>query len=377
MTMPERRSALIVGAGINGLCSARELVLRGWQVTVVERGQLPNPEAASWDHHRLIRSHYAGSPGLAARMPEAFAAWDRLFTDLDARPYVPCGVFSLSREAEDWTDRARAAFAETGLPHRVVAPEELSTELPMVEPAGVRYALMTEDGGALLSDRIMEGLLHWLEARGVTLLANHPVTAVDAEAARVETPDGPLQADRLIVAAGVGLPALAPWFRRETHPRRVAVVYADPPEELRAAWDGAPAWVDLGGEDDLWGIPPVAGHPLKLGYGLHTRPGDPESERTATPDDTAAVLAAYHGRFRGAERFTPVRTVANFYLMAPDEEFMLRAEGRTLWLSADSGHGFKFGALTGQDVADALDGDPEAVAARMRGAPLSTARASG
>ncbi len=375
--MPERGTALVVGAGINGLSTARELVLRGWQVTVVERGPLPNPEAASWDHHRLIRSHYAGSPGLAARMPEAFAAWDRLFADLGVRPYVPCGVFSLSRTEGDWTNRAWAAFAETGLPHRVVAPEDLARDLPMVETEGVRYALVTEDGGALLSDRIIEGLLHWLEARGVTLLANRPVTAVDADAARIETPDGSLEADRLVIAAGVGLPSLNPWFRRETHPRRVAVVYADPPADLRMAWEGAPAWVDLGGEDDLWGISPVAGHWLKLGYGLHTRPGDPESERTATADDTAAVLAAYHGRFRGAERFTPLRTVANFYLMAPDEEFVLRAEGRTLWLSADSGHGFKFGALTGQDVADALDGDPTAVAARMRGAPLSTARASG
>ena len=41
--------------------------------------------------------------------------------------------------------------------------------------------------------------------------------------------------------------------------------------------------------------------------------------------------------------------------MAPDQEFVLRADGPTLWLSADSGHGFKFGALTGEDAADLVE----------------------
>ncbi|WP_316014867.1 FAD-dependent oxidoreductase [Roseobacter sp. HKCCA0434] len=357
----------VVGGGINGLATARAATLRGWQVTLVEAGPLPNPHAASWDHHRLIRSHYAGQPHYAARMGEAWAAWDRLFTDIAARPYVPRGVMALSQAEGDWTDRARMAFEETGLPHRTLDQAEIARELPMLEPDGLRYALLTEDGGALLSDRIVEALLHWLAARGVTLIANSPVTAVDAATATVHTAQGPITADRLVVAAGVGLPALDPWFAEHTHARRATVVYADVPDKWQDAWSTAPAWVDLGGEDDLWGIPPCAGQPLKLGYGLHTRPGDPATERAATEADTETILMAYRDRFREIETYAPDRTVANFYLMAPDQSFVLRPDGPTLWLSADSGHGFKFGALTGEDVADALEGDAGKVADRMAG----------
>ena len=59
--------ALIVGAGINGLASAWGLVRADWQVEVFEAGDVPNPLAASTDHHRLIRAFYS-DPGYAARI---------------------------------------------------------------------------------------------------------------------------------------------------------------------------------------------------------------------------------------------------------------------------------------------------------------------
>ena len=35
--------ALVVGAGIYGLCTAWALVKRGWRVTIVDKGPIPNP----------------------------------------------------------------------------------------------------------------------------------------------------------------------------------------------------------------------------------------------------------------------------------------------------------------------------------------------
>ncbi|HEU0220811.1 MAG TPA: FAD-dependent oxidoreductase [Paracoccaceae bacterium] len=360
------RKAIIIGAGINGLCTARGFLRRGWAVEIFEKGPVPNPEAASWDLHRLIRPHYADHPAYCRRIGEAFAAWAELWRDLGATHYVERGIVALSRSEGDWTERARAGFVAAGIAHEVVPGEEVGRRFPHLVSEGVRWALHTAEGGALLADRILVDLLHWLAARNVAIHPHRPALAVEPERGLVRTPQGAFQADIVVLAAGLGLPGLCPPPVPDFVPRRSTIVYAEIPADLMPLWQDAPCWVDLGGEDDLWGLPPMAGIPAKFGFGLHTRPGDPEIERATTVADTAAILGVYRGRMVGAERFRPVQTVANFYLMAPEARFLLRQDGRLVLLSADSGHGFKFGALTGEDVARAIDeGRIEEIAALL------------
>jgi glycine/D-amino acid oxidase-like deaminating enzyme len=359
--------AVIAGAGINGLCTAWALVRAGWQVEIAEAGPIPNPLAASSDNHRLIRTHYAGFPVYAARIAEAFAAWAELFADTGTDGYVERGILALSRAAGDWTDRGVAAMSEAGIPHQILDPVEIARRFPAFATDGVRFGAYTATGGALLADRILAGLAGWLSRSGAALHPGRPVTGLDAATGTALTPQGPLQRDVLILAAGIGLPALVPSVTDGFHPRRALVVYADPPPDLAAAWADAPCWVDLGHEDDLWGMPPIAGLPLKLGFGLNTTAGDPATGRQVVPQDTRNILGAYAGRLKGIDRFSHRLTVANFYLMAPAERFHLSRDRRAVVLSADSCHGFKFGALTGCDVVAALSGDFDAVARRLAG----------
>jgi sarcosine oxidase len=108
---------------------------------------------------------------------------------------------------------------------------------------------------------------------------------------------------------------------------------------------------------------------MKLGRG-DLRREDPEgSDRRMTADEVAAVLDGYRGRFRGAERFRVRWHQANHWTLAPDERFVLARHARVLVVSACSGHGFKFGALSGRDVAEAATGTAplDEVAMRMAG----------
>lgn len=357
--------AVIVGAGINGLCAARALALRGWTVEVLERGPVPNPEAASFDRHRLIRAQY-DDPGYAVRLPAAFAAWEALWRDLGRRHYVATGVLALSRAEEDWTDRARRAGSTA--PVETLDAPGVAAAWPMLATEGVRFGLHAREGGVLFADRILADLAAWLTARGVAIRPHTPVERVDAASGQAVGPTGRFAGDVVALAAGVGLPALAPGLAGDLVPRRVVTLYARAPERWRGAWSGAPAWIDLGGDDELWGMPPVRDIPLKLGAGGLTRPGDPATERRVLPEDGVAVRAAYRGQLRDADDYAVESVGVNFYLAAPETRFVLRRDRRAVALSADSGHGFKFGPLTGADLADALEpGGFDAAAERVAG----------
>lgn len=357
--------ALIVGAGINGLCTAWALLRAGWQVQIVEDGPIPNPLSASWDYHRIIRPHYAAFPGYGARIGAAHAAWEAVFADIGSAPYVETGAISISHQEGDPADISARSLAETGVAHEVLAPEDLEKRFPMIESSTARFALLS-GGGALLADQIITGLLRWLVARGAVLVPQCRVLAVDTARGAISTTQGAMQADQLIVAAGIGLPALFPDMAAFT-PRRSLVVYADPPPHWQAAWASGPCWTGIGGDDDCWGIPPIGDIPMKLGLGRLSRVANPQFDRPTSAADAAEILAGYIGIFKDAETFRPRFTLANFYLMAPDERFLLQRRGETLVLTADSGHGFKFGALTGLDVAAALAGDEAAIMQQLAG----------
>lgn len=358
--------ALIVGAGINGLCTAWALVKAGWQVEVFEAGAFPNPHAASTDHHRLIRSFYS-DPGYAARIPAAFEAWDTLWADLGRSHYEPRGMLAVSQVEGDWSDQTRKVLDERGFAFSLMTGPELGARYPMLETKGVRYGMLTEDGGMLMATPILRDLAAWLAERGVVLRANTRVASVSETGTLVTAKGESFSADMVITATGVASAEFSEPMK-DCHARRVTVLYVDPPHHWRTAWSDAPCWVDLGGDDDLWGMPLTGDLPMKLGFGAYTQPGDPETERTPTAADIETVLGAYRGRFKDIEAFTLREAYVNFYLMAPQEKFQLHQNGAHLAVSADSGHGFKFGALTGLDVAEAvITGATEQVARRMAG----------
>ena len=82
---------------------------------------------------------------------------------------------------------------------------------PFLEPGTFRYAFVSPEGGALHCRKIASGLAKWLRANGANVYENSKVTAVDAEAGRVELAGGEtMQADRVVVTAGAWVLKLFP-----------------------------------------------------------------------------------------------------------------------------------------------------------------------
>ena len=110
-------NVIVVGAGIAGLCTAWWLARTGYDVTVVEQAAtIPNPLAASGDHHRIIRRAYRASTGYGELITEAYAAWGELWQDLGQTHLDPRGFLCISRKPGDEAEEYREGLEAGGFP---------------------------------------------------------------------------------------------------------------------------------------------------------------------------------------------------------------------------------------------------------------------
>lgn len=346
----------IVGAGIMGLAAAWGFVRAGHRVAVYDRRSIPNPDGASNDDHRAIRQPYGAMTGYGAMVDHAYRAWELLWADLGVRHYVETGTLILAAPGEGWAQDSADDMTRRGVPFRWIGANEQARLLPMLRPRRNGRAFWTPTGGALLAGRIVADLATHLLARGVVLHPYVPVAAIDGDAGAIRLTDGRIaQADLIVIAAGAWAARLLPDYAARLIPSRQIVVYLQPPPELEASWVTAPILADLDGGNGFYVMPPVAGTGLKIGDHRFSRSGDPLGDRAVSAAEIDALLANCRDRIVDFDRYGIARARACFYTVTDDERFVVRPIGRAAWVaSACSGHGFKFGALLGLKLAEAM-----------------------
>jgi glycine/D-amino acid oxidase-like deaminating enzyme len=360
---------LVVGGGIAGLCTAWALARAGHKVELFEQGGLPNPIGASDDEHRLIRYFYPDQPGYCRMVDDAFAAWERLWTAIGRRHYAETGALAISTRVDDWTDRARRTLDMVGLPYERFDSNEVARRWPFLLTKAT-YAIRTRRGGVLFAERILTDLITLLAGLHVQRHANCQVVGVDAGSGTIRLKDGTSRTgDAVVVAAGAWLERLLPDYAGRVMPVRNALLYLEPPLRLIATWATAPAIVDLGVAGDIYAVPPVAGTNLKFGITAHRRPGDPDRDRGLASDEAAQLMSHLRGAIADLGTYHVKTLRSCFYAIAPNDRFILERRDRLWVVSACSGHGFKFGVLTGELVAEAVGGtgDADAIAQRLAG----------
>src|SRR5690606_33150388 len=147
--------------------TAWALVKAGHSVTILEQGStIPNPLAASGDHHRIIRRAYGAASGYGRLITEAYDAWDELWADLGENHLDARGFVCISREEGDEAEQFREGLAAGGYPFETFEPEEAAARWPFLEAGTFRYAFFSPEGGALHCRKIATGLATWLRGKG-------------------------------------------------------------------------------------------------------------------------------------------------------------------------------------------------------------------
>ena len=288
---------------------------------------------------------------------EAFEAWDSVWQDIGANHYDARGFVLFSHYNGDDADVFRQGLDAGGFAYEYVKDEDWAKHFPFIERDVMQWGAVSTEGGELHCRKIALGLRNWLLAHGAKLHENTTVTAIDTDSAIVTFKDGStLTADRVVVAAGGWASNLIPQMQTELTIYRTAVVHMNPPAHHVAAWDASPVILDIGGKVEGYVLPPSGGAGLKFGCSRHKRLAlNADTNRTPRDNEGHEMLHYFDGVIRDLDQYQPASVVTCAYTFTKDENFTAEQFGRTIVISACSGHGYKFGSAVGRRAADAIE----------------------
>lgn len=236
----QERDLVIAGGGIMGLMTAYYASDAGANVTLLERGPLPNPEAASWSITRSMHIDYL-DPRYTQLAAEARQLWAGIQTEAGTELYVPCGVINLAKASitpdieQTYGARSYQVSRSLGLPVERLTRAELQAEFPQFDGDA---AFLERGGGFFRQQEIGHWLLGTLRERGVELVAEVNTTGMFELEDRVvvETDRGSYRAGRVVVAAGAGTNELLEKI--EGNKLQLPITYVKP-DDRRYYYPGA------------------------------------------------------------------------------------------------------------------------------------------
>ena len=200
---------VVIGAGIVGNSLVCHLARLGWSdIVQIDKGPLPNP-GGSTGH----ASNFIFPVDHSREMTALTADSTRQYKELGV--HIECGGIEVARTEERMEElRRRMASAKAwGVePVSLVTPAEVKQLVPFIDESVIVGGFYTPSVG--VADSLRAGTLMREEAQragALRVMANTEVTAIDVERGRVRrvrTTTGDVEAESVVIAAGVWSPRL-------------------------------------------------------------------------------------------------------------------------------------------------------------------------
>jgi sarcosine oxidase len=355
----------VVGGGVNGLAAAWQLARRGVRrLVVLEQHTVGNRHGSSHGSGRITRLTYHDAVYVRLMQRAQAEDWpelERAAAERLVRPAPGC----FWGPADGDLAAYEAAVAAAGAPVERIAPAEGRRRFPWFRFDDTLAVLDDRSAGVVRADRVLGSLARLVVEAGGEVREGCAVRAIEPAPTHITllTDRGRLEAGRVVLTAGAWLGRLVPELAGAVQVLRQTVGYyrlAGASADL--ADDGFPVWVYLGpGENGVhYGLADPATGALKVGrHETWGRDDDPDAP--AGPGDRRlATVTDFLARELAAPPTELVRAETCLYTATGNEDFIVDrhpADPRLIIGSACSGHGFKFGPLTGRLLAElALDG---------------------
>jgi sarcosine oxidase len=355
---PARRrwDAIVVGCGVMGASVSYNLAKRGLRVLNLERYGVNHEFGSSHGQTRIIRLAYYEDPRYVPLLRRAFDSWREVESRSGKKLLEMTGGLMIGRpDGELVTGVVRSAKMYR-LPYEVLSPAQVEEKHEAFTLGEGLSAVYETNAGILFAEECVRALVGLASEAGCDFRFSEQVSGWKSgpEGVEVETPAGTQTADRLVLCAGAWNAGLLGGILPLQCERQVPLWFSSGGQD-RFAPPKMPVFI-MEEEKGLfyYGIPDV-GHGVKIARTHGGEISDPDSvRREVTEEDVTPVRRFISRRLRKLEG-PPIASGTCIYTNTPDLNFAVGPhphEPRITVLSACSGHGFKFGSVLGEVVAD-------------------------
>lgn len=354
---------IVLGMGIAGSAAAYHLARAGQRVLALEQFELDHRLGSSYGVSRIIRYAY-DHPAYIELMKAAFPMWRALEQESGVQLMRQTGGLDFGPADTPSLIATRDSLRQAGIACEWLTPAETMWRFPQFRLGDDMMGLYQADAGYLMASKCVTTQVRMAEQHGATIRAQSPVMDIEihADSVNVRTPDHHFSAARLVITAGSWAGPLLGKLRLNVplQPTRERLIFFEPADRAAFMPDRFPVFI---AHHDPWfyGIPSVAGSGLKAAIHAQIHATDPDhTDREVEPEYIEQVRDFLQQRI--PQGVGPVKeTRVCLYTMTPDHDFILDqhpAHPHVVIGAGFSGHGFKFGILTGQILADlAISGE--------------------
>ena len=354
--MPDRYDAIIIGGGIAGASMAYFLSEKGMtNLLILEKEEQPG-------YHSTGRS--------AAVLVEIDPIFSILQLKVQAADFlrkpppgfsehpllVPTGILALFEEpAWDPILQFLPTLDEFGVAVEVLSPKEVISKVPVIKPGCFDGGLFLFEDGQMDVHQLLWSYLGHAKRQGTTLRCGVEVTGIIVEKGRccgVLTPDGPLEAEWVINAAGawVGVVGeMAGALPIKFSPLRRTIISFPVPKGINP--EGWPLVVNY--------TNPLYFSPEAGGLFASSMDEDPCEPCDAQPDElvVARIIDRMGKQVPDLVPQTLRRKWSGLRTFAPDQEFVVGEDPEVrgfFWLAGQGGAGIETSPAVGRIAADLI-----------------------
>ena len=211
--LPTRADAVVIGAGIIGICTALELAERGLSVVVVEKGEVAAEQSSrNWGWCRQMGRDAREIPLVL----ESLKIWAGMNARVNAETgFRQCGIAYLS-ETEAQMAAKEKWWREDAVPHGLKTRMINASEVAELLPGSTRAwkgAMYTPDDCRAEPFIAVPAMARALQAKGGQVFTNCAARGIETSAGKVSavvTERGTIITDTVVLAGGY-------WSRRFLH----------------------------------------------------------------------------------------------------------------------------------------------------------------